>query len=83
MNKLIWVRHPVKPPKFHRFDVRDNLAWSKIFEENTPVWGVIHLAALKSIGESIEIPLKYYDVNVGGSVALLNVSSLVSLIDID
>ena len=32
---------------------------------------MIHLAALKAVGESGEIPLAYYRVNVGGSLSLL------------
>lgn len=37
---------------------------------------VIHFAALKAVGESCQIPLTYYDNNVGGSVALLEVRLL-------
>ncbi|MES2978484.1 MAG: UDP-glucose 4-epimerase GalE [Pseudomonadota bacterium] len=32
---------------------------------------VIHLAGLKAVGESVEQPLRYYEVNVGGTVSLL------------
>ena len=32
---------------------------------------VVHLAGLKAVGESVAEPLRYYDVNVGGAVALL------------
>lgn len=35
---------------------------------------MIHLAALKAVGESCQIPLKYYHVNVSGSVVLMEVS---------
>jgi UDP-glucose 4-epimerase len=38
------------------------------------IWGVIHLAALKAVGQSAEIPLEYYSVNVAGSIELLKVS---------
>lgn len=34
---------------------------------------VIHFAGLKAVGESSQIPLHYYDVNVGGSIALAEV----------
>lgn len=70
---LTRLRYSVPVPKLYNCDVRDGDAWTKVFEENAPVWGVIHLAAMKSVGESTEVPLKYYDVNVGGSVALLKV----------
>jgi UDP-glucose 4-epimerase len=41
-----------------------------VFAEHV-IDAVIHFAALKSVRESVESPLRYYDVNVGGSVALL------------
>jgi len=34
---------------------------------------VIHMAALKAVGESCTIPLKYYHVNVSGTVILMEV----------
>ena len=37
------------------------------------VTGVIHLAALKAAGESVQMPLEYYTENVGGMVDLLEV----------
>ena len=37
-------------------------------------YAVVHLAALKAVGESVEIPLRYYHNNVTGSINLLEVS---------
>jgi len=37
------------------------------------IWGVIHVAALKAVGESSEIPLDYYTVNVSATINLLKV----------
>ena len=37
---------------------------------------VIHFAALKAVGESVKKPLAYYRNNVGGTIALLDVSLL-------
>jgi UDP-glucose 4-epimerase len=36
---------------------------------------VIHIAALKAVGESMALPIKYYETNVNGSVNLVAVSS--------
>jgi len=36
-----------------------------------PIEAVVHFAGLKAVGESLEIPLKYWDVNVTGSIRLL------------
>ncbi|KAG5641181.1 hypothetical protein DXG03_005843 [Asterophora parasitica] len=35
------------------------------------IWGVVHVAAYKAVGESTEIPLTYYANNVGATVSLL------------
>jgi len=51
-------------------DVRDTALLARLFEQHTPD-GVIHFAALKAVGESVEKPLAYYDNNVGGTLALL------------
>lgn len=51
-------------------DVRDKKLVKKIFHSNKFA-GVIHLAALKAVDESIEKPAEYYDVNVGGTAAIV------------
>ncbi len=57
---------------FHEADVRDREALRRIFATH-PIDAVIHFAGLKAVGESVEQPLRYYDYNVGGSVALTEV----------
>lgn len=44
-------------------------------------YAVIHLAALKAVGESVEIPLRYYHNNITGSVNLLEVRTLLGEIN--
>ena len=51
-------------------DVRDTALLARLFAQH-PLDGVIHFAALKAVGESVEKPLAYYDNNVGGTLALL------------
>ncbi len=51
-------------------DVRDPVVLNRLFAEHA-FEGVMHFAGLKAVGESADIPLTYYDVNVSGSVALL------------
>ncbi|OCF39482.1 UDP-glucose 4-epimerase [Kwoniella heveanensis CBS 569] len=66
----------VLKPVYHPCDIRDSDALKAVFSEYESeggIWGVIHLAALKAVGESAEIPLEYYNVNVGGSMLLLQV----------
>ena len=50
-------------------DVRDRAALRSAFAAH-PVTAVVHCAALKSVAESAERPLDYWDVNVGGVIAL-------------
>lgn len=53
-------------------DIRDKPFLDRIFTEYLPDV-VIHLAGLKSVNNSVEDPLAYYDVNVTGSQILLEV----------
>lgn len=53
-------------------DIRNRAALETVLERE-PCAGLIHLAAFKAVGESVEEPLKYYDNNVAGSVALFDV----------
>ena len=57
-------------PTLLQGDVRDPDCLAKVFAEH-PIGAVIHFAALKAVGESVREPLRYYDNNVAGTVALL------------
>jgi UDP-glucose 4-epimerase len=59
-----------KSVKSYEGDYKDKKLLKKVFNENK-VDGVIHFAAFKAVGESVEQPLKYYQNNVGGLVNLL------------
>jgi UDP-glucose 4-epimerase len=60
--------------RFHQADLRDAGAMEQLFA-NEPVDVVIHFAGLKAVGESTEIPLEYYQNNVGGTANLLEAMS--------
>ena len=51
-------------------DVRDRTALQCLFTEHQ-FDAVIHFAGLKAVGESVALPLKYYDNNVAGSLILM------------
>jgi len=55
---------------FVQADVRDGAALDRIFAEHR-IDGVIHFAGLKAVGESVAQPLRYFDNNVGSTLALL------------
>lgn len=62
-----------KRPKFHEVDLRDYSATEKIFE-NANFDLIIHFAGLKSVNESVEKPLEYYDNNISGTINLLRLA---------
>ncbi len=52
-------------------DVRDAKGLDNVFQEHD-IYGVIHFAGLKAVGESVEKPIMYYDNNIAGSVCLFD-----------
>lgn len=65
----------LKKINFYQVDIRDSKGIEKIFSEHN-IYAVIHLAALKSISESLIDPFEYYDVNVTGLINLLRVMEI-------
>lgn len=57
---------------FFNVDLRNHDELTNVFKQY-PISGVIHFAALKAVGESSKIPLKYYDNNINGTINLLTV----------
>lgn len=55
---------------FVEADIRDRAALDAVFHDFTADV-VIHFAALKSVGESTEKPLDYFDNNIAGTIVLL------------
>lgn len=64
---------------FYKVDIRDKEGLMGVFQAQTslgqPITGVIHFAALKSVGDSVEKPDLYEDNNVGGTLTLLDAMS--------
>ena len=62
---------------FFKGDIRDQFLLKKIFDNaksnNCPIDAVIHFAALKSVNESTELPLKYWSNNIFGTINLLKI----------
>lgn len=58
-------------PKLYQGDVRDSRLLDTIFTDQS-IDFVIHFAALKAVGESVEKPLEYYNNNLGGLMSLLD-----------
>ncbi|WP_299106807.1 UDP-glucose 4-epimerase GalE [uncultured Tenacibaculum sp.] len=57
-------------PDFYQLDLRSKQNVQHFFNENT-IDGIIHFAAFKAVGESVQKPLDYYENNIGSLVYLL------------
>jgi len=60
-------------PAFEKVDCTDEKAMRKVFEKYSGIQGIIHFAASKAVGESVQKPLMYYRNNI---VSLLNLLEL-------
>jgi len=60
-----------KKPDFEKIDLRDKAAVQDFFKKYSDVSGVIHFAASKAVGESVQNPLLYYENNLGALVYIL------------
>ena len=58
-------------PTFEKLDLREKETVDTFFNNHTDVSGVIHFAASKAVGESVELPLLYYENNINTLVYLL------------
>ena len=56
---------------FYKLDIRDGKKLNAMLDREAPFGATIHFAALKAVGESTKIPLKYYNNNLGGTFTLL------------
>lgn len=63
-----------KKVKNYTVDLTDKKATEQIFIENPGITGIIHFAAYKAVGESVELPLDYYENNLFSLVHLLQMS---------
>ncbi|MDR7208559.1 UDP-glucose 4-epimerase GalE [Flavobacterium piscis] len=60
-----------KKPLFEQIDLRDKTAVQDFFKKYSDVSGVIHFAASKAVGESVQDPLLYYENNINSLVYIL------------
>lgn len=60
-------------PEFANIDCNDYVSMEAVFKQYPDIVGVIHFAASKAVGESVEKPLMYYRNNLGSLITLLEV----------
>jgi len=67
-------------PVFEHLDCNDMAGMKALFERNMGIKGIIHFAASKAVGESVDKPLLYYRNNI---VSLLNIMDLMPLFEVE
>lgn len=77
IEKITGVR-----PAFHEFDLCDAAKVDTFFKANQDIKGIIHFAASKAVGESVEKPLLYYRNNVYSLILLLEAMKKYNVPDI-
>lgn len=60
-----------KRPFFEKFDLREKSKVKKLFAKYDGIVGVMHFAASKAVGESVDKPLLYYENNLCVLISLL------------
>lgn len=60
-----------KQPTFEKLDLREKASVQDFFKKHSDVSGVIHFAASKAVGESVENPLLYYENNLNPLIYIL------------
>ena len=58
-------------PAFEKIDLKDYAAVENVFKKYPNIEGIIHFAASKAVGESVEKPLMYYRNNIDSLINLL------------
>ncbi|KAI1317112.1 hypothetical protein EDD11_008999 [Mortierella claussenii] len=73
LKRIQTIANTTEAIPFYAVDILDKPALVRVFEAHPEISAVIHCAGLKSVGESNRKPLDYYNVNMGGTVNLLQV----------
>jgi len=62
-------------PKLIEADLASAQGAATVLDELRPhdIWGAVHLAGLKAVGESVEQPSRYYDVNINTTLNLIKI----------
>ena len=68
-----------KTPELHVFDLIDQSKVLDFFNKNIDITGIIHFAAYKAVGESVQLPIKYYENNLFSLVNIMKAASQFNL----
>jgi UDP-glucose 4-epimerase len=56
----------------HLIDCQNEIAFNEVLSTYKAIYGIIHFAADKAVGESVDQPIKYYQNNIGSLCVVLN-----------
>jgi len=70
-----------KQLEFHKVDLLDRVSLQAVFQRHN-IESVIHFAGLKAVGESVSVPMRYYQNNVAGTLNLCEVMQAHSVTDL-
>ena len=77
ISELSGIKNVQKRIELIKGDIRDQKLLERLFDfakiNNNPIDAVIHFAGLKSVSDSLENPFEYWEVNVLGTIKLLQV----------
>ncbi len=78
-NAQPWIIDRIEQITGHRpavfdIDCQDEVKVAKVFDQYETIFGLIHFAADKAVGESVNNPLKYYQNNIGSLCTVLKVA---------
>jgi UDP-glucose 4-epimerase len=76
-NSQAWIIDRIseitgKPVIFHAVDCTNETALTDVFKKHSSAAGVIHFAAYKAVGESVQKPVMYYQNNINSLCNVLN-----------
>jgi UDP-glucose 4-epimerase len=60
-----------KKPQFEQIDLKEKAKVTAFFKNHNDIKGIIHFAASKAVGESVDNPLMYYENNINTLVYVL------------
>lgn len=68
-------------PAFYEVDCADRTAMAKVFDDVFTIDGIIHFAAHKAVGESVQKPLRYYRNNLDALLTLLEFAQTLGILN--
>lgn len=83
-NAQTWILNRIAEitgyaPTHYAVDCQDEDAVKQVFEKHKKAIGVIHFAAYKAVGESVQEPVMYYQNNVGSLCVIINAMKLYNM----